>query len=160
MLGATWICPRTRPFNPDSVARTQGCEAPRSPAGRGYDRPAEPASSTMASGRRGKLPKRRSIWSGRGDCPGGIRRSREGCMFAEQTPAVARALEAAHRWAQVEGAAALTPRHLLLGLLDETEGRAAKWLAGHGFDGAAWLSKQPAAPARSESAPSPLPNDP
>jgi thiamine-phosphate pyrophosphorylase len=81
-------------------------------------------------------------------------------MFAEQTPAVARALEAAHRWAQVEGAAALTPRHLLLGLLDETEGRAAKWLAGHGFDGAAWLSKQPAAPARSESAPSPLPNDP
>src|SRR5581483_6292036 len=55
-----------------------------------------------------------------------------GGMAAEQTPAVARALAAARRVAAAAGAGAVTPRHLLHGLLAEPEGRAAVWLAEFG----------------------------
>jgi thiamine-phosphate pyrophosphorylase len=50
------------------------------------------------------------------------------------TPAVARALEAAQRWAHRLGAPAVQPAHLLLGLLDEEEGRAAVLLKGAGLE--------------------------
>src|SRR5205823_6104188 len=46
-------------------------------------------------------------------------------MF-DTTPAVARALEAARRWAAHDRAATVQPAHVLQGLLDEEEGR--PWL--------------------------------
>ncbi len=63
-------------------------------------------------------------------------------MFHEPTPAVARALEAAQRWARARRAPAVTPRHLFLGLLDESEGRPVAWLTAHGLDLAAWRARQ------------------
>lgn len=50
------------------------------------------------------------------------------------TPAVARALEAAQRWACRQGAAQVAPEQLLLGLLDEEAGRAATMLLRAGLD--------------------------
>jgi thiamine-phosphate pyrophosphorylase len=55
-------------------------------------------------------------------------------MFANHTPAVARALQAAQRWARAQGAAEVHPEHLLYGLLEEEEGRAASLLARTGLD--------------------------
>ncbi len=55
-------------------------------------------------------------------------------MLSNITPAVARALEAAQSWACHQGGGELQPRHLLLGLLQEDEGRAAVLLAGAGVD--------------------------
>ncbi len=46
-------------------------------------------------------------------------------MDLDRTPAVSRALEAARLWAARLNAASIAPVHLLLGLLDEEEGRAA-----------------------------------
>src|SRR5205823_12402702 len=57
-------------------------------------------------------------------------------MFSEYTPAVARALQSARQWAARCGADAVQPRHLLLGLVDEEEGRAATLLARAGLDAA------------------------
>src|SRR5579859_5702062 len=54
-------------------------------------------------------------------------------MNTEPTPATARALEAAARWARHEQAAAVQPRHLLLGLVEEDEGRVALLLRGAGL---------------------------
>src|SRR5262249_2470769 len=44
-------------------------------------------------------------------------------MLSNLTPAAARALESAQRWAHCHGSAAVQPVHLLLGLLEEEEGR-------------------------------------
>jgi thiamine-phosphate pyrophosphorylase len=55
-------------------------------------------------------------------------------MPADTTPAVARAVEAARLAAAADGVMAVAPRHLLAGLLAETEGHAAAWLAEHGLD--------------------------
>lgn len=49
-------------------------------------------------------------------------------ILPDVTPATARALEAAARWARHESAPAVQPTHLLLGLLEEEEGRAAQLL--------------------------------
>jgi thiamine-phosphate pyrophosphorylase len=54
-------------------------------------------------------------------------------MFEPYTPAVARALEAAPELARRAAAAWVEPVHLLLGLLQEEEGRAALLLAGAGL---------------------------
>jgi thiamine-phosphate pyrophosphorylase len=78
-------------------------------------------------------------------------------MFAEQTPAVARALATAIRWAHAEQSSNVATRHLLLGLLDEPEGIAARWLVGHGFQLESWRKNQPLAPQADESTPDPLP---
>jgi thiamine-phosphate pyrophosphorylase len=64
----------------------------------------------------------------------------------EQTPATARALEAASRWAGRLQATSVTGVHLLLGLLEEEEGRAASLLRGAGAE-----------PARVRSALAPTP---
>jgi thiamine-phosphate pyrophosphorylase len=53
-------------------------------------------------------------------------------MTPELTPAARRALAAAQRWAAHLGDAEVWPRHLLLALLDEEEGRAAVLLQMHG----------------------------
>ncbi len=53
------------------------------------------------------------------------------------TPAVERALEAAQGWARRQGADDVRPLHLLRGLLDEEEGRAAALLRAAGLDPAA-----------------------
>jgi thiamine-phosphate pyrophosphorylase len=58
-------------------------------------------------------------------------------MLPDMTPAVARALEAAQRWASGLGAHDVQPAHLLCGLLEEEEGRAALLLASAGLDLAA-----------------------
>jgi thiamine-phosphate pyrophosphorylase len=55
-------------------------------------------------------------------------------MRRDFTPAVVRALEAAERWARGLGAAEVEPAHLLYGLLDEEEGRAAVLLTMAGLD--------------------------
>jgi thiamine-phosphate pyrophosphorylase len=67
-------------------------------------------------------------------------------MFFELTPAADRALDAARRRALADSAEAISPRHLLFGLLDETEGRAAGLLVRHGLDLSAWRSAQPPHP--------------
>lgn len=54
-------------------------------------------------------------------------------MFERYTPAVARALEAALAWAGRHGALEIRPLHLLEGLLEEQEGRAAALLAAGGL---------------------------
>jgi thiamine-phosphate pyrophosphorylase len=55
-------------------------------------------------------------------------------MFANLTPAVTRALESAQRWAGHQGTPDVRPEHLLLGLVEEEEGRATVLLAGAGLD--------------------------
>lgn len=55
-------------------------------------------------------------------------------MILEHTPALIRALESAQRWAKSLGAEATLPLHLLLGLLEEEEGRVAALLGGAGLD--------------------------
>jgi thiamine-phosphate pyrophosphorylase len=58
--------------------------------------------------------------------------------MAETTPAVARALDAARTAAAADGAVAVGPRHVLAGLLAESDGRAASWLREHGLNVARW----------------------
>jgi thiamine-phosphate pyrophosphorylase len=58
-------------------------------------------------------------------------------MLPNLTPAAARALESARRWALRHGSAAAQPVHLLLGLLEEEEGRPALLLSRAGTDLAA-----------------------
>jgi thiamine-phosphate pyrophosphorylase len=55
-------------------------------------------------------------------------------MLPDLTPAVTRALQAARLWAVRLGAASVLPEHLLYGLLDEDEGRAAVLLREAGLD--------------------------
>lgn len=55
-------------------------------------------------------------------------------MLSDVTPAVDRALQAAQTWARRLGALAVEPEHLLHGLLDEEEGRAAALLTQAGLD--------------------------
>ncbi len=55
-------------------------------------------------------------------------------MLPEMTPAVARALQSAHVYAAAEGKPELAPVHVLQGLLEEDEGRAAVLAVGAGFD--------------------------
>lgn len=59
-------------------------------------------------------------------------------LLPNLTPAVARALEAAQAWAARLGGAEVLPEHLLHGLLDEAEGRAAQLLTQAGLDFAAF----------------------
>jgi thiamine-phosphate pyrophosphorylase len=54
-------------------------------------------------------------------------------MHPEWTPAVARAAQAAQRYALQSNAAEAGPFHLLLGLIEEEEGKAAQLLAAAGF---------------------------
>src|SRR5262245_36673752 len=58
-------------------------------------------------------------------------------MLPNLTPAVARALDAARHRARQAGQPHAQPIHLLLGLLEEEEGRAATLLAGAGVRAAA-----------------------
>jgi len=55
-------------------------------------------------------------------------------MLPDLTPAVARALESAQRYAQDEGATEVQPQHLLHALLEEEEGRAADHARRAGLD--------------------------
>jgi len=55
-------------------------------------------------------------------------------MRAELTPAVTRALENAQEWAFALGQSEVLPAHVLLGLLQEEEGRPALLLAGAGLE--------------------------
>lgn len=59
-------------------------------------------------------------------------------MVAEMTLAVERALEAARRWAARLGTTEVGPLHVLAGLLEEEEGRAASLLAAAGLDVSGW----------------------
>lgn len=54
-------------------------------------------------------------------------------MRGALTPAAERALAAARTWASRAGATEVTPGHVVLGLLDEEEGRAAQLLGEHGL---------------------------
>jgi thiamine-phosphate pyrophosphorylase len=54
-------------------------------------------------------------------------------MHPEWTPAVARAVSAAQRFAQYDHSAEVLPAHLLLGLIEEEEGKAAELLNGAGL---------------------------
>src|SRR5262245_3179527 len=60
--------------------------------------------------------------------------SRSDLMPPELTPALERALAAARGWARRLGADDVRPPHLLLGLLEEGEGRAASLLRAAGID--------------------------
>jgi len=55
-------------------------------------------------------------------------------MHAELTPAVTRALESAQQWASLLGEAEVQPAQLLLGLIQEEEGRPTLLLAGAGLE--------------------------
>src|SRR5947209_1707489 len=55
-------------------------------------------------------------------------------MRAELTPAVTRALQSAQEWACLLGHPELRPAHVLLGLLQEEEGRPSLLLAGAGLE--------------------------
>jgi thiamine-phosphate pyrophosphorylase len=55
-------------------------------------------------------------------------------MYSNFTPAVVRALDAAQQWAARNGSSDVRPEELLLGLLEEQEGRAAVLLTGSGID--------------------------
>ena len=55
-------------------------------------------------------------------------------MFPEVTPAVARAVESAARFARAAGAADIEPLHVFHGLLVEEEGRAFLAATGAGLD--------------------------
>ena len=63
-------------------------------------------------------------------------------MLPEMTPAVARALQSAHVYAAAERKAELEPLHLLVGLLEEAEGRAALLAAAAGFDAVRFQTAQ------------------
>jgi thiamine-phosphate pyrophosphorylase len=65
-------------------------------------------------------------------------------MLPESTPAVERALEYARRLAQSAGADAVQPLHLLHGLLQEEEGRAAQVAVQAGLDWQAYKTIHPA----------------
>lgn len=54
-------------------------------------------------------------------------------MLGPLTPAAERALAAATSWAARVGSAEVQPSHVVLGLLDEEEGRAAQMLGAHGL---------------------------
>jgi thiamine-phosphate pyrophosphorylase len=84
-------------------------------------------------------------------------------MRFELTPAVARAFQAAQVWARRQGALVVQPEHLLHGLLEEEEGRAATLLAAAGLDAAtarAALSATDRALASPHAAEAPLPHSP
>jgi thiamine-phosphate pyrophosphorylase len=66
---------------------------------------------------------------------------------------VFRALEAAQVWAARRGATAVGPRELLLGLVDEDEGRAAVVLGRHGLDVVRWRGDPTAAAGAGEAIP-------
>src|SRR5262245_9880394 len=68
-------------------------------------------------------------------------------MSPNVTPAVARALEAAQQAAHRAGAPDVRPLDLLVGLLDEEDGRAAVLLANAGLLVAAFRAPPDAAPA-------------
>src|SRR5947199_9943873 len=59
-------------------------------------------------------------------------------MFSDLTPAVARALDSAQRYAMDEGATEIQPQHLLHALLEEEEGRAAVSAQRAGLDWSAY----------------------
>ncbi|MGH7137164.1 MAG: Clp protease N-terminal domain-containing protein, partial [Pirellulales bacterium] len=59
------------------------------------------------------------------------------------TPAASRALVAAARWTSGGDPGAVAPTELLLGLLDESESRAAEMLAARGIDTTAVLARWP-----------------
>jgi thiamine-phosphate pyrophosphorylase len=79
-------------------------------------------------------------------------------MFPDVTPAVNRAAEAARQWACRLGADSVRPVHLLLGLLEEAEGRAATLLAAATLDPARarQLLTRGAAAGQAEDRPLPL----
>src|SRR2546429_10006456 len=84
-------------------------------------------------------------------------------MRFELTPAVARAFQAAQVWARRQGALVVQPEHLLHGLLEEEEGRAAALLAAAGLDAAtarAALAATDRALASPPPAEAPLPHSP
>lgn len=79
-------------------------------------------------------------------------------MFSDLTPAVARALDSAQRYAQEDGATELQPQHLLHALLEEEEGHAAVHAQRAGLDWNAY--RAPLAPTSSTNlnvAPTPRP---
>src|SRR5438552_3738220 len=82
-------------------------------------------------------------------------------MFEKFTPAVTRALQAAQDWAGRTGAADVQPVHLLLGLLEEDQGRAATLFTQAGLDPAAVRARlagnAPPAPHPVETPPPPSP---
>lgn len=59
-------------------------------------------------------------------------------MDDDISPAVERALSAAAAWARRLGAAAIEPRHMLLGLLDDDEGAVSRLLGDAGLDVESW----------------------
>lgn len=77
-------------------------------------------------------------------------------MLPEMTPAVSRALDEAQRWAARLSAAEVGPLHLVCGLLEEEEGRAASLLQTAGLDVPAWRRSLVPEGAASSSAPLPL----
>jgi thiamine-phosphate pyrophosphorylase len=84
-------------------------------------------------------------------------------MRFELTPAVARAFQAAQVWARRQGAPVVQPEHLLHGLLQEEEGRAATLLAAAGLDAAtarAALAETDRALTAPHAAEAPLPHSP
>jgi thiamine-phosphate pyrophosphorylase len=68
-------------------------------------------------------------------------------MLSDLTPAVARALDSAQRYAQEDGATEIQPQHLLHALLEEEEGRAAVHAQRAGLDWKAY--RAPLAPQSS-----------
>jgi thiamine-phosphate pyrophosphorylase len=64
-------------------------------------------------------------------------------MLPELTPAVVRAVEAARRYALSHGSAEVEPVHLLHGLLEEEEGRAAALVIAAGLDNSAYRASLP-----------------
>ena len=62
-------------------------------------------------------------------------------MVPEMTPAVERAVEAARRYASAGGEVEVRPWHLLAGLLEEEEGRAALRACSAGLDVGAFLGR-------------------
>jgi thiamine-phosphate pyrophosphorylase len=84
-------------------------------------------------------------------------------MRFELTPAVARAFQAAQVWARRQGALVVQPEHLLHGLLQEEEGRAATLLTAAGLDAAsarAALAETDRALTSPHAAEAPLPHSP
>lgn len=65
-------------------------------------------------------------------------------MIDDLTPAADRALTAAKSWALRLNSPGVTPRHVLLGMLDEPEGAAAVLLSGCGLDIDGWRAQFPA----------------
>jgi thiamine-phosphate pyrophosphorylase len=71
-------------------------------------------------------------------------------LFHDPTPAVTRALAAARDWAVRRGRATVGPRELLLGLLEEPEGRPAVLLERFGLNLGSWAAPTPRTPVRVE----------